>query len=212
MKFFKFKYLLLVFFTTSTLFSCLEEPLEDPIDDEQSTNIDLTPEEEDQTSADKPETPTDKSEDPETPKTSSQNAPSDTSKINEETPLSSKTEAEEVLRLVNLERNKNGLSTLVLNDALNTAAFKHSEDMRLQNYFDHEGKDGSDFSQRAKRAGYTGFPTGENIAAGYRTSKQVFDGWMSSKGHRENILSPNHTEMGLGRSGNLWTQVFGVAR
>ena len=60
---------------------------------------------------------------------------------------------------------------------------------------------------------------GENIAAGYMTPKEVVEGWMNSTGHRENILSPKFTEIGVGcyENKNLeykayWVQLFGNPR
>lgn len=121
-------------------------------------------------------------------------------------------EAQKILRLVNQERTSRGLKPVKLNTALNEAAFKHSKDMNDNNYFSHTGLNGSTFGQRAKEASYAGFPRGENIANGYRNAQDVHNGWMQSSGHRQNILTPGVTEMGLGRSGNLWTQIFGVSR
>ena len=122
------------------------------------------------------------------------------------------TDAEMVLALVNEARKENGLNELILNDALNQAAFLHSEDMLTNDYFSHEGLNGSRFWERTEAVGYTGSPRGENIAAGQRTPEIVHNAWMESDGHRANILNANITEMGLGRSssGNYWTQIFGV--
>ena len=119
------------------------------------------------------------------------------------------TDASKVLALVNEARVKKGLNKLVLNEALNRAAYKHSLDMNNQGYFDHTGKDGSKFYERTKREGYTGFARGENIARGQRTAEQVHNSWMESSGHRANILAQGITEMGLGRDKNTWTQIFG---
>ncbi len=53
---------------------------------------------------------------------------------------------------------------------------------------------------------------GENIAMGYRSAVDVFNGWMGSDGHRANILEPRvHRDGGsptLG-AGNWWCQQFG---
>ena len=55
-----------------------------------------------------------------------------------------------------------------------------------------------------------------SIAAGYATPEEVVAGWMNSPGHRENILSPNFTEMGVGMTsgggkfGTYWAQEFGA--
>ena len=56
---------------------------------------------------------------------------------------------------------------------------------------------------------------GENVAAGFPNGKSVVNnGWMSSEGHRANILNPSFTTVGIGaRKGHngQWyvAQVFG---
>lgn len=120
------------------------------------------------------------------------------------------TDAELVLALVNASRKEEGLSELVLNDALNQAALLHSIDMNTNNYFAHEGLDGSVFWERTAAVGYLGSPRGENIAKGQQTPEAVHTAWMNSEGHRANILNSAITEMGLGRDINTWTQIFGV--
>jgi uncharacterized protein YkwD len=52
-------------------------------------------------------------------------------------------------------------------------------------------------------AGYpvTSTSTGENLAWGTHanaTPVRIVDGWMNSAGHRENILRPQFTEVGVG--------------
>jgi len=124
--------------------------------------------------------------------------------------------AEEVVRLVNLERARAGCAALTIDLDLVEAAQLHSADMADRNYFDHTGSDGSDFVARARAAGYVGAPGGENIAAGYPTPADVLDGWMDSTGHRANILACDYTTIGVGYAFNTastfdhyWTQVFG---
>ena len=45
---------------------------------------------------------------------------------------------------------------------------------------------------------------------GQRTAEEVVKGWMESPGHRENILTPGFTHIGIGydKNGNYWTQQF----
>ena len=38
---------------------------------------------------------------------------------------------------------------------------------------------------------------GENLATGFETTELLLDGWMGSKGHRENILSPDYEDCGV---------------
>jgi hypothetical protein len=127
-----------------------------------------------------------------------------------------KAEEDEMLLLVNNLRSENGLPPLRLNQNLNKAAFDHSKDMADNNYFDHTGLNGSNFGQRTKNAGYTGFAYGENIAAGISTAAGTFDQWKNSPGHRSNILNKNVNEMGIGHASKVgstythyWTQIFG---
>ncbi|MGQ9590717.1 MAG: PKD domain-containing protein [Planctomycetota bacterium] len=127
---------------------------------------------------------------------------------------------DEVVRLVNVERNREGgLPPLKGEPHLAAAALRHSTDMAVNmvTYIDHVGTDGSTFDQRIREAGYTGYTyLAENIAAGFTTPASVMAGWMDSSGHRANILNPNLREIGasyvLGSSGyrHFWTQDFGA--
>jgi uncharacterized protein YkwD len=121
----------------------------------------------------------------------------------------------EVLRLVNVERSKVGCRPLRGNRNLALAARRHSQDMADHNYFDHTSQDGRDFSTRAKAAGYRGFPSAENIAAGSDTAAKTMGQWMNSEGHRTNILNCDYKDLGvgLGTGGGYryyWTQDFGM--
>jgi uncharacterized protein YkwD len=94
------------------------------------------------------------------------------------------------------------------NSSLEKAAFLHSADMNKNNYFSHTGLDGSTPGDRITRAGYSWRAYGENIAKGYTSEQAVMTGWLQSEGHCKNIMSSNVKEMGVGRDGNYWTQVF----
>ncbi|NJN16109.1 MAG: CAP domain-containing protein [Oscillochloris sp.] len=127
-----------------------------------------------------------------------------------------RTRAEEVVRLVNIERAAAGCPALVIEEHLVAAAQKHSKDMGDNNFFNHIGSDGSRFFNRTEAADYTGNPGGENIAAGYPTPAIVMEGWLTSDGHRKNMLNCNFREIGVGyyyaansTYRSYWTQVFG---
>jgi uncharacterized protein YkwD len=49
---------------------------------------------------------------------------------------------------------------------------------------------------------------GENIAMGQRTPQEVMNAWMNSTGHRQNILSPNYTKIGVAFYNGEWVQEF----
>jgi len=64
--------------------------------------------------------------------------------------------------------------------------------------------------KRAQRAGYGG-GVSENIARGSQTGRGSFLQWKGSSGHHRNLLGRGHTEVGVGRHGDWWTQNFGRA-
>lgn len=122
--------------------------------------------------------------------------------------------AARILELVNAERGKVGCSALTLNATLTKAAQAHSQDMAAHQNMSHTGSDGSAPGDRITSAGYAWSSYGENVAYGYSTAEQVMAGWMSSPGHRANILNCAFKEIGVGlaQPGSYWTQDFGTAR
>ena len=119
----------------------------------------------------------------------------------------------QVIQLVNQERAKNGLKALRPNWELSRVARHKSQDMRDKHYFSHTSPTyGSPFDMmKAYRIGFS--YAGENIAMGQTTAWQVMQGWMNSTGHRQNILNPNFTEIGVGYAEGgtgkyYWTQMF----
>jgi hypothetical protein len=117
-------------------------------------------------------------------------------------------DATDVLALVNQHRAANGLGPVCLDAQLTEAARAHSQDMQTNNYFDHTALNGSKPWDRIQATGYRGTYFSENIAFGYRSAAEVFEGWRTSPGHNANMLSPSATEMGIARVGDYWTQVF----
>lgn len=119
----------------------------------------------------------------------------------------------EVVRLVNVERQKQGLGKLSLNAKLSNVATLKSQDMINKNYFNHTSPTyGSPFDMM-KQFNISYKTAGENIAKGQKTPAEVVKAWMNSQGHRENILNKNYTEIGIGvakdANGTLyWTQMF----
>jgi uncharacterized protein YkwD len=123
---------------------------------------------------------------------------------------------QEILDLTNKERTKAGLKPLKANEKLTKAAREHSKNMARQEKMDHE-LDGKTPAARVRKAGYKFNAMAENIAYGQRTVEEVLESWMTSEGHRANILNPKYREIGIGvapgSKGVLYfTQVFGRAR
>lgn len=117
----------------------------------------------------------------------------------------------EVLRLVNIERAKEGLSQLTTNSTLEKAAYIRSQEIKQS--FSHTRPNGSSFSTILKEMNISYQAAGENIAYGQRTPEDVVSAWMNSSGHRANIMSKNYNKLGVGcyiDSNNVvyWTQIF----
>lgn len=124
----------------------------------------------------------------------------------------------EFLRLVNDARKKGcqcgdtwypAANAVSWNDQLEAAAFAHSTDMNKKSFFNHTGSDGSNAGERIKRAGYQWKVYGENIGNGYKTEKEVINGWLSSPGHCRNIMNRDFNEIGLAKVGKYWTMDAG---
>ncbi len=133
------------------------------------------------------------------------------------------------LCLVNRERAAHGEAPLHWNLDLVTAAQAHTESMAFGGYFEHVGPRGETPLARMRHTGYisssrVGFEVGENIGWGslwLGTPRAIVAIWMSSAGHRANILDRRFRDTGIGisphlgrlahaRSGGIYTQDFGV--
>ncbi|WP_413372276.1 CAP domain-containing protein [Paenibacillus taichungensis] len=116
--------------------------------------------------------------------------------------------AAQVVKLVNAERAKAGLSALASDALLDKVAVAKVKDMSNNNYFDHQSPTyGSPFDMM-KQFGVTYSYAGENIAKGQKTPQEVVTAWMNSEGHRANILSKNFTKIGVGYYNGYWAQEF----
>lgn len=114
--------------------------------------------------------------------------------------------AEEILALVNKERSAAGVSPLTLNATMTAAATKRAEE--VSTYFSHDRPDGSSCFTVFDEYGLSWSSVGENIAGGYYSAESVMNGWMNSEGHRNNILSSDFIELGVGYCDGYWVQLF----
>lgn len=114
--------------------------------------------------------------------------------------------AAEVVRQTNMERATRGLTELRVDDELTRAAAVRAHE--LVESFSHTRPDGSSWSTVSSAV------SGENIARGHDSADRVMAAWMSSEGHRDNILRSGYTRVGvcaLEAGGVLyWVQLFGV--
>lgn len=118
--------------------------------------------------------------------------------------------AEQVLRLVNHERQQRGLAPLRLSyELMDAAAIRANE---ITQVFSHTRPNGQPCSSLIEDGAYT---VGENIAAGTSTPEAVVNQWMQSPGHRANILNGDYEELGVGYAYRpnstyrwYWVQMF----
>lgn len=108
-------------------------------------------------------------------------------------------------RILNERRFAIGQQTLRLDEMLSKACEGHSGDMLFQDYFSHTGKDGSSFGQRAKRANFSGAPTGECIYMGSAAAEPAHTAWWYSDGHRLIMYADRPNTLGLGTAEKYWT-------
>lgn len=113
--------------------------------------------------------------------------------------------AAQVIAQVNQERAQYGLGSLREDSELTRAACVRAQEIVQK--FSHTRPDGSSWSTVSSAA------SGENIAKGYATVEKVMAAWMSSQGHRENILRESFTRIGVCAytvDGVVyWVQLFG---
>ncbi len=104
---------------------------------------------------------------------------------------------DKIIELTNQERSSRGLGTLKENSLLNQAATLKGQDMFAKDYWAHFAPDGTSPWYFFKQVGYNYTWAGENLARDFSTSAGVIAGWMASQGHRDNMLNPNFTDIGI---------------
>ncbi|MCS6822279.1 MAG: CAP domain-containing protein [Microscillaceae bacterium] len=114
-----------------------------------------------------------------------------------------------IFYVTNEIRSKNNLTPLEYAPELEIMAFHHAKAMLEQGFFSHQNPKTSNrrtTSDRAKLAGIANPAIAENIAmkGGFgedtylKLAESFLEQWMSSKGHRENILSTSANALGCG--------------
>src|SRR6266404_3435146 len=110
----------------------------------------------------------------------------------------------EVERLTNIQRQNNGLGALTDNPILDAAALQKGKDMLAKGYWAHVAPDGTQPWSFFVSHGYDYRFAGENLARDFSDANSAVNAWMASPTHRENMLSANYKEIGIGVvEGNL---------
>jgi uncharacterized protein YkwD len=118
----------------------------------------------------------------------------------------------EMLRMINKERENEGLSPLLPDPDMTQVAREHSSDMFMRGYFSHYTPDNISPFDRMKESNLRYIHAGENVSMA-PTLASSHRGLMKSPGHRENILKPSFGRIGIGimdggRYGLMVTQDF----
>jgi len=84
------------------------------------------------------------------------------------------------------------------NKYLDLSAEKKLRDMFERQYFEHLSPSGKVVGDLSEESGYQYILIGENLAMGnFESDSDLVNAWMKSKGHRDNILNSNYTEIGV---------------
>ena len=116
--------------------------------------------------------------------------------------------AEQMLRLVNEEREKVGVSPLELDSTLTAAAQIRAKE--ITQAWGHTRPNGKDFRTVVYEVdnSYETKSISENISSWYSPETAV-NGWMNStKGHKENMLNTKWKYAGVGHEGSHWVIMF----
>ena len=102
----------------------------------------------------------------------------------------------QLFALANQERNARGLTPLVWDLELASAALYHCTMMAEQGPISHQYPGEPDLGQRASHAGAHFNLIEENVAEGFGPSS-IHQAWMNSQGHRDNLLNPRVDHIGM---------------
>lgn len=112
--------------------------------------------------------------------------------------------------ITNNYRSLVGVSSLTLDSSLVEAASIRAKE--ISNNFSHTRPNGSSCFTVLSELGISYGTAGENIAAGYSSSQSVMEGWRSSSGHYQNIISSKFKKIGIGvniiNNQYYWVQIF----
>lgn len=111
--------------------------------------------------------------------------------------VSANIDYKEVIRLVNIEREKKGLGALTENPQLNVAANKKGQNMFEEQYWAHYSPSGKDPWGFITGSGYKYSYAGENLARNFTNANDAVLAWMNSPTHRDNLLNSKYKDIGI---------------
>ena len=92
-------------------------------------------------------------------------------------------------------RTNNGLGPVIIDPELMRLAAEQAHAMATRDKLDHDAW--RPFTERIRQSHFDAGVAVENIGAGYHTLAEAFSGWRDSPSHRQNMLLPGATQMGI---------------
>lgn len=111
--------------------------------------------------------------------------------------ISGNIDQKKLIELTNIERQKNGLSPVSENEALDRAAALKAQNMFSENYWAHFAPSGKTPWDFILGSGYKFIYAGENLAKNFTSSDDVVKAWMASPTHRDNLLNSKYQDIGI---------------
>jgi hypothetical protein len=120
--------------------------------------------------------------------------------------------------MTNDGRESLGLQRLEENDVLDEAALLKAQDMMDKDYFSHSSPEGVAPWYWFEEADYNYKYAGENLAVGFVDSEEVYEAWLNSPSHKENLLNSKYSDIGMailkgnfqGNETTIVVQLFGT--
>ena len=131
-----------------------------------------------------------------TPTTEEKAAVTNTEAIEEAQTSNLTSDESELLKLINLEREKNNLPNFEIDDALQNVARLKANDIVQNNYFSHTSPTYGTPFEMLKNNSIAYKTASENIAGNSSIAGAV-ESWLNSDTHKENILSTNYNYTGI---------------
>lgn len=121
-------------------------------------------------------------------------------------------------QLISAYRAGNGLGRVTVDSRLNRAAADYARAMGREDRVSH--RIGGSLGRRVTASGYDWGVAAENLAAGQPDLAAALDGWKRSAQHRQNLLSPQVTSIGIAavatsagsKNRNYWALILAAPR
>jgi uncharacterized protein YkwD len=128
------------------------------------------------------------------------------------TPIS--VDAGRAAAVISAYRSERGLGRVTVDSRLIAAAANYARVMGERQRVNH--RIGGSLAKRVTAAGYDWGTTAENLASGQPDLGSALNGWKRSQAHRQNLLNPAVTEIGIGAvsagSRNYWALILAAPR